>query len=240
MKIEITWTPAQLKTVSTANEENTIAVVVDVLRATTCMACALYNGAEVVIPAYSHDEARQLRLCYPGALLCGEVNHLKPQDFDLGNSPKDFTSRAVKNRTLIHASSNGTKAIVAIFAAGVKKIYTGCFAQLSVLTEALEHDLKEKFPSKLLLAAAGSQDGASYEDLLFISCLLYRLGMKHPVISLWRACDPKRLFEHLSMSKNGRALVKKGLVADVLFAASIDTCPVLTRVCEKGFVVAWK
>ena len=66
-------------------------LVVDVLRATSCMAVLLGRGAAAVYPAPSIDAARALREQLGGdALLCGEVRALPPEGFDYGNSAVEF------------------------------------------------------------------------------------------------------------------------------------------------------
>jgi len=202
------------------------------------MACALHAGAEKVFAASSHEHARQIKMSLPDALLCGEKNHSKPDDFDFGNSPLEFTPQNVQGRVLIHASSNGTRAVVAMKKAGLGKIYTGSFRQLSVLVEVLQKEIKMPERTRLIFATAGTLDGASYEDLLFAAALVSELQLNHPILSLWKVSNRMRLFDLLCSSRNGRALMRKGLEADIMAASEIDASPVLTTVSESGFVVA--
>jgi 2-phosphosulfolactate phosphatase len=238
VNIEVVWTPQQFEKIRVKVGEKTVAVVIDVLRATTCMSCALHSGAEKIIAVASHEQARQLKRLNPDAILCGEKNHARPEDFDMGNSPGEFTPQRVKGRVLIHSSSNGTKAVVAMKEVGVNKIYTGCFRQLKILTAAIRREMESAADMRLILAAAGTLDGASYEDLLFASALLHGLMISHPLVSLWRAVDNEKLLDHLAASRNGRALMRKGLGADILAASQTDASPVLSVVSDEGFVVA--
>ena len=70
-----------------------VAVVVDVLRATTVMVHALAAGCEAVIPCAEIDEAKAIAAGLPAgtALLAGEREGLPIPGFDLGNSPGEFT-----------------------------------------------------------------------------------------------------------------------------------------------------
>ncbi len=74
-----------------------VAVVVDVLRATTVMVHALAAGCEAVIPCGEIDEAKAIAASLPPgtALLAGERQGLPIPGFDLGNSPGEFTSRGL-------------------------------------------------------------------------------------------------------------------------------------------------
>src|SRR6516225_8202045 len=69
-----------------------VAVVVDVLRATTVMVHALAAGCAAVIPCGEIDEAVEIAANLPEgtALLAGERQGLPIPGFDLGNSPDDF------------------------------------------------------------------------------------------------------------------------------------------------------
>jgi len=67
-------------------------IVVDLLRASTTIAHALFNGARDVIPVESPEKARELRdsIGRDAALLCGERSGVKIDGFDLGNSPFEY------------------------------------------------------------------------------------------------------------------------------------------------------
>src|SRR5919201_7009620 len=70
-----------------------VAVVVDVLRATTTIVHALAAGCVAVRPCATVEEARALadRLPAGKVLLGGERQGLPLQGFDLGNSPREYT-----------------------------------------------------------------------------------------------------------------------------------------------------
>ena len=76
----------------------TACVVFDILRATSTFVTALQNGAERIIPVGEISEAVALKEKFPGLLLAGERDGVKIRaaqsggiDFDLGNSPREFT-----------------------------------------------------------------------------------------------------------------------------------------------------
>ena len=77
-----------------------VAVVVDVLRATTVMVHALADGCEAVIPCAEIEEAQSVAAGLPSgtALLGGERGGLPIPGFDLGNSPGDYTPRSAGAR----------------------------------------------------------------------------------------------------------------------------------------------
>src|SRR6516164_2036425 len=80
-----------------------LAVVIDVLRATTTMVHALAAGCTAVRPCAEVDEARELAgsMRAGRVLLGGERGGLAPPGFDLGNSPREYTPRVCRGNTLV-------------------------------------------------------------------------------------------------------------------------------------------
>jgi len=85
-----------------------VVVVIDVIRAFTTAALAFERGAAGIACAPSAAAARDLRRRHPDRLLAGEVNGLRPTDFDLGNSPAEIAAAHLGGRRLIQATTNGT------------------------------------------------------------------------------------------------------------------------------------
>lgn len=106
----------------------TVAVVIDVLRATTTLTRALANGARGVVAVATPGEGFAARDRRPGALLCGERDGRRVEGFDLGNSPFEYGPEVVKGRTLVFASTNGSQALLA--AAHRRRRVLACFANL--------------------------------------------------------------------------------------------------------------
>src|SRR5262245_64757110 len=101
--VRVYLTPAMIPQGAMAGR---IAVVIDVLRATTTMLTALAAGAKSIIPCCSIDEATAL--AGDSVLLAGERGGRAIPGFDLGNSPGEFTSSACKNKTIATTTTNGT------------------------------------------------------------------------------------------------------------------------------------
>src|SRR2546423_2879489 len=106
MRADVVFLPSHLKP---GQLEGRIAVVLDVLRATTTMITALANGVREIRIFPDTPSARQAAKDSAGILLCGEESCLKPPDFDLGNSPGDLNNQHA-GRTLFMSTTNGTKA----------------------------------------------------------------------------------------------------------------------------------
>src|SRR5215467_11673354 len=100
--LEVLFTPAEFEKLPQRDLSQTCCVVFDVLRATSSMVTALWHGAKAILPVEKISEALESRDRIPGALLAGERSGVRigPElsggvTFDLGNSPREFTSDIV-------------------------------------------------------------------------------------------------------------------------------------------------
>ena len=111
MRLDVVFSPAGLG--PTAVQGRT-AFVIDILRATTSICAALHHGAKALIPVASTDEALRLAqtIGSTDVLLAGETNCLRIPGFQLGNSPLEMTEPAVRGKTVILSTTNGTKALL--------------------------------------------------------------------------------------------------------------------------------
>ena len=92
MRVDVALVPQEIEGKSF---EHITAIVIDVLRASTCIANAIANGCDGVIPTVSVEEAMDISRAYSrdDYLLCGERKNEKIDGFDLGNSCLLYTSR---------------------------------------------------------------------------------------------------------------------------------------------------
>jgi 2-phosphosulfolactate phosphatase len=151
-----------------------VAVVIDVLRATTTMVQALAAGCPRVLPCATVEAARQVAASLPAgtALLAGERDGLPLPGFDLGNSPLEFTPERCRGRTLVMTTSNGTRAL--LHAAAAERVLVAAFTNLGAVCEQLRHEMR---PVNVL--CAGDAGGVALEDALLAGALvgyLVRLG----------------------------------------------------------------
>ncbi len=177
--------------------ENSIAIVLDIFRATTTIATALEQGAKEIVPvgtlAEAEAKAKELRGRFGEAsvLLCGERGGLKPTGFDLGNSPLEYTRDTVEGKILILSTSNGTSALQAVKSAPL--VLAASFANMKhvvnfvmkylILREARAlQSVEEQFSTvnkridRIHLLCAGSNGEFSYEDTLCAGALIDALA----------------------------------------------------------------
>lgn len=145
----------------------TVAVAIDILRATSTITTAMANGALRVFPCNTREEA--LRLSSEQTLLLGgERKGLRIEGFDLGNSPFEYTED-VRGRSIAFTTTNGTRAILA--AAKADRILIGSFLNLSAIIECLRSERK---PCHLI--CAGTDGFVTGEDVLFAGAVAHALN----------------------------------------------------------------
>ncbi|HEY3205918.1 MAG TPA: 2-phosphosulfolactate phosphatase [Gaiellaceae bacterium] len=105
MRLDVAFTPAEAGPAH-------VAVVVDVMRATSTIAQALAAGYRRVLCCREIDEARALREeLGDSAVVGGERNAILVEGFDLGASPREYLEPRAE--TAIITTTNGTKSILA-------------------------------------------------------------------------------------------------------------------------------
>jgi 2-phosphosulfolactate phosphatase len=194
MKIDVILSPAELPTLAGRDLRDTACVVFDVLRATSAFVTALHNGAKAVIPVAEISEALAIRQKQPGVLLGGERDGVKIRadqtggiDFDLGNSPREYTPEMVRGKTIVSTTTNGTRALRAC--AGAKMVLAASFLNLTATAQFI----RQLQPVQIVLVCAGTRENMADEDVLAAGALgdlLIRWGET--------TGEPKREHKHSS------------------------------------------
>lgn len=203
------------------------AVVFDVLRATTSIVTALSNGATEIRAFGELDEARAAYKSATGAkLLSGELHTVKPDDFDMGNRPPEFTRERVEGKTIFFATTNGTRAARACSTAG--RTYVATIQNASAMARRLVAD-----GADVVLVGSGVNGVPGGEDLDGIATVADAVVRLRPEVSVsselrsliasssWLSNDFDRV-ERLRNSPGGRNIIKVKLDADIPFVAELD------------------
>ena len=127
MRIDVAFTPAEAGPTH-------VAVVIDVMRATSVIAEALASGYKRVFCCREVAEAFALRaeLAEP-VVLGGERNAARIEGFDLGASPSEYLEPRAE--TAVFTTTNGTPAILEA-AANAKVVLLGCLLNLDAVAAA--------------------------------------------------------------------------------------------------------
>jgi 2-phosphosulfolactate phosphatase len=130
VRVHVAFTPDEVL-------EAPVAVVVDVMRATSTIAQALASGYERVYCCREIEDARALRHKLGEGLLGGERSAVQIEGFDLGASPREVLEP--RGSTLIYSTTNGTRAVHAA-AAACEKVFLGSLLNLSAVARAVQED----------------------------------------------------------------------------------------------------
>jgi 2-phosphosulfolactate phosphatase len=126
MRVHVAFTPAE-------TVRAPVAVVVDVVRATSTIAQALASGYRRVLCCAEVEDARELRTRLGEGVLAGERRAAAIPGFELGNSPREFVEP--RGETVILTTTNGTRAIVAA-AASAETVLVGSLLNLDAVAAA--------------------------------------------------------------------------------------------------------
>lgn len=233
MKLEVFYTPDEL---AGADIRDHVAIVIDVLRATSVMTQAIASGARAIYPAGSMEEAVRLgqNLDRTELILCGERKGLRIEGFDLGNSPLEFTPDAVGDRTLVMATTNGTPAMVAASAAS--RIYAASFLNLGAVTRAIGD------ATAVTIICAGREKRFALEDVICAGMLAQRVMKGRADVEPNEAATAAiALAESLggdleAMMRStaaGRQLIDIGQEHDIVYCAGVDQLDVVPRLEDR-------
>ena len=216
-QLEVVLSPAEFATLQQRDLSDTVCVVFDILRATTSMITALANGAEAILPVAEISEALVLKQKNSNLLLAGEREGLRIRadltgsiDFDLGNSPREFTAEKVSGRTIVMTTTNGTRALRAC--AGARMVLVSSFLNLRATTNWI----LERKPTRLILVCSGTHEEPALEDILAAGALCekvwsnYAGGHVSDGAEIARRIYPLLQFDLLDAmksSRNGRRLL---------------------------------
>lgn len=151
------------------NLDTAIVVIIDVLRATSTIATALYNGAESVMPVDSVEKCIALGRS-TGGITAGEREGKVIEGLQHGNSPLEYDRAFIKDKTLVLTTTNGTRLLYMALDRGAASIITGAFSNLSAVADYLISHRQN-----VILACGAWKDRINLEDTLFAGALVDRL-----------------------------------------------------------------
>ncbi|MFZ5970821.1 MAG: 2-phosphosulfolactate phosphatase [Bacteroidota bacterium] len=214
---------------------NRTVVVVDILRATSCMVTAFAHGVDHIIPFADLEQCRAMKS--HGYLTSGERNGEKVSGFDKGNSPFEYMGNQVRGQKIAFTTTNGTQAIEK--SKGAREIVIGSFLNLNTVAKHLL--LNE---NNILIVCAAWKGRVNLEDTLFAGALVEKLKDY-----LGPDCDAPLAAQHLynlakddmvkflSNSSHVKRLGKLRVVEDIQFCLTPDQFQVLPRMKGDRLVI---
>ena len=209
---------------------NAVVVVIDVFRATSTIATALYNGAAKVIPVDSVDLCIEIGK-QTGGITAGERDGKVIEGLSYGNSPAEYPRSFIEGKTLVLTTTNGTKLLHMALKNGAADVVTGSFPNL---TAVCDHLVAQK--KNVILGCSAWKDKFNLEDTLFAGAVIERIK-EHFTIhcdSSLMAEDMYKLhkndmFSFIRKTTHWHRLAAYGLESDLEYCVSPDVANILPR-----------
>ena len=196
-----------------AASKKDVIVVVDALRCSSTVIAALAAGVKSIKPVTSAEE------CI-GEVTAGERGGKKIAGLDFDNSPRSLSAAALRGKSVVLTTSNGTECIKASSIHGSPVLIGSLVNARAVAEQALA--LARNLGANITVLMAGRNNQLATEDLISASEIVANLpgqtlkGYIRPVVSSDYARD-------FLESDSGRNLVAQGQRDDVLFCCQKDT-----------------
>ena len=165
---------------------SSIVVIIDVFRATSTIATALYNGARSIIPVDSVSRCMEIGK-QMGCVTAGERDGKIAEGLEYGNSPFEYPREFIEGKTLVLTTTNGTRLLQMALDKGAKEIVTGSFPNLSVVCEHLV-----EMKRNVILGCAAWKDRVNMEDTLFAGAVISRIKTHFSI-----NCDSSHIAEEV-------------------------------------------
>ena len=208
--------------------KDSIVVIIDVFRATSTMATALYNGATKIIPVDSPEACIEIGNA-TGGITAGERDGKIIPGLSYGNSPSEYPRSFIENKTLVITTTNGTKLLHMALRSAAKEIITGSFPNFSNVVEYLKAQ-----NAPVILGCSGWKNRFNVEDTLFAGAVIEAVKDQFTI-----HCDSSLMAQQLYMQQKDNMpeyiktlthwhrLAAYGLESDMLYCVTKDIAPSL-------------
>jgi len=211
--------------------KDSVVVVIDVFRATSTIATALYNGAEKIIPVDSVEKCIAIGKKTPNSITAGERDGKIIEGLEYGNSPTDYPRSFIEGKTLVLTTTNGTKLLHMALNNGAKEIITGSFPNLNAVCSFLS-----KQNNNVFLGCSAWKNRVNLEDTLFAGAVIHQIK-KHFTVhcdsSLMAeqmyALHKKDMYAFARLTTHWHRLSQYGLEKDLEFCVTENVANVLPQ-----------
>lgn len=213
VKLDIKW-----RTDSEETTEGDVAIVTDVLRASTTIITAFSLGAREVLPFQSVEEARAHG---QGLVLIGERDREKPDGFDFSNAPSKLDG-SLAGKTIAFSSTNFPKALMA--AEKSPQVLIGALVNVSAACETAYRLALEDGLDVCLMLAGQSIEPHATEEVVFAGLCGERLEGRCRLTASAReaVAHIRESGTDIRIGKHAKELILHGLSDDVEFANRKD------------------
>lgn len=242
MDVEIVLIPEEIQD---RDITSYLVVIIDVLRASSTIVTALAEGADMVIPVFSPEEAkkRAKKIYSQKVLLCGERGGQKLPGFILGNSPLEYKNLQVRDKIIFLSTTNGIKALS--FAHEAARIIIGCFLNIQTVVQYCQ-----QYAKNVLLICAGDRGNISLEDMVCAGMIKNLIENNKQKQSKYHSNDDAfvanlvyqqfkdDLLNMLETSTWGQHLITMGFQQDLIFCAQKNVYKIVPVLKNDHLVIA--
>ena len=216
------------------------AVVIDVILATTTLLTILENGARVVYPVASLEEAESTCRKFGSApLRGGEQGGDRIDGYDHGPLPEEYAPEVVADRDVVFVTTNGTRALSDSVLADT--VLAGSLRNAPAVARYLEQSGTES----IYLVCAGSGGRFDLEDFLgaakIISCMNldgWRLNDAAVLARDFGEVYRESVLDTLMQSRTGRWFVENDRMETLKFVADVGASTLVPEVFDGRLRVA--
>jgi 2-phosphosulfolactate phosphatase len=214
VRIDVAFTPSEAGPAH-------VAVVVDVMRATSTIAQALASGYQRVLCCGEIDDALALRAeLGDQAVVGGEREARRIEGFDLGASPRDYLEPRAE--TAIMTTTNGTRTILAAVASA-ETIVLGSLLNLDAVAAAAGEP-----GGDVTVVCAGYQGAFAIDDAYCAGRIVQLLEAELTDAAVASALIAERFPDALD-GINARTYGPPGLEEDIAWCAQVSVLEVIPR-----------
>lgn len=214
--------------------QNCVAVIIDVLLATTTIAAVLHAGVKRVLPVLDKNEAFEVSQSLEEGtfILAGELGGYVLPGFE-NPDPEKLINSGLSGKELILSTTNGTVAVKK--SVGAVAIYTSSLLNGATVAEKITKDYNNQ---SVIIVCSGSAGRVSVEDLIGAGHLINEL-QKHKTwvlsdaakiaLNLFKSMK-NNLVDPLQNSETGKLLSSLGSERTSKFASNLNSLNVVPTV----------
>jgi len=212
MIVEVCFSPALYPEF---RKDDSIVVIVDILRATSAIVTAFMNGVNRIIPVATLDEAKEYK--QKGYFVAAERDGIVRDFADFGNSPYNFKRELIEGRDIVYSTTNGTNCIT--MASHSYRVLIGAYLNLDAIARYVISENRD-----LVILCAGWKNKFNLEDSLYAGALSEQVlknpeyhtvcDSAHASIDLWNIARPD-LMNYIEKAAQ-RHRLKKNKLDDVI------------------------
>ena len=232
MQIEVCYTPDLIHQFDVTDK---LVVVIDVLRATSCMVAGLGSGVKSITPVARVEECEALG--EQGYVMAGERGGKKLPQFHIGNSPFDYMKPDLKGAKVATTTTNGTRAIE--LSKEAPEVIVAAFLNLGAVIEHLSNQERD-----ILLLCAGWKGKYNLEDSLLAGAIIeglkkqatFEADSSIAAFYLYQSMASD-IYYYISRSNHASRLSKFGILKDIEYCSKVDEFDIVPRLVGKELVV---